>query len=1430
MSSSNNPNDQLFESIRVVGGLLTSQVLREVRNYALPGQTPADYGIPKGLKLADELRRYWRIAQGHWKAYNEQCQRTDIHPERLAIKLWLLPLLNDVLGFRIEPAQPKRIGMREFPITHFANDGTVPLVLCDAGKELDQGDVAFGQDGNKRSPVGLAQEYLNAENACLWTLVSNGVQLRVLRDNPAMTRPAYIEVDLARLFDEANYAEFATLWLLLHRSRTEPQNGMLENCWLEQWRQKGATEGERALGELRYGVADALRALGTGFVAHPHNQALREQIGGGELSTDHYYQQVLRLVYRLLFLLTAEDRDLALLPVDHDGQDYTAARSLYQQSYSVAQLRKRSRLRAHHDQYGDAWQQLLITLSGFANGQPSLAQPALGGLFAPDQCAALEACELENRYLYEALFKLGYFQHQGVLSPVNYRDMDTEEFGSVYESLLELIPQLRTEGQWRLSFLGDAEDERTANGHARKLSGSYYTPDSLVRELIQSALVPVIEDRLQRNPQNPREAILSITVCDPACGSGHFLLAAARRLATELVRIDAGLDQPTEQHYRPALREVVRNCIYGVDINPLAIELCKTGLWLESIEPGKPLSFLDAHVRCGNALVGVLDPALLENGIPDDAYKALSGDDKKICSELRKTNKFSGEDIALSLNMASIPFIDLETMPDDNMQQIEAIRRAFEQSRQDRQSKDERLMEDLFTAAFFAPKTAETRDRVPTNAHLKLLADGGTLPEGVYRMVTELAETHQFFHWPLAFPQVFGEKGTGGFDVMLGNPPWERIKLQEKEFFAARSTNIARAANTAARNRLINALTTSDIPADRALYDNFMRAKQGAEGSSAFARLSGRYPLTGRGDVNLYAIFAEHFAKAINPEGRAGAIVPTGIATDDSTKFFFGWLAEGNRLASLYDFENRDALFPGVHRSYKFCLLTMGQNLPQATLAFFATQTPQLKDDRRRFSLSSEEFALINPNTKTCPVFRSQMDAELTKKLYRAAPILIREATDKAPEQNDWGIRFQAMVHMSADSGLFKTHGELEELSVTGYQLSDGGNRTTDNRQLITDNHLRLYEAKMIHHYDHRWATYETDGETSRDCTLAEKQDPNYVNQPRYWVAENEVTLRTARAPKAVLDAAKKQDTEALTTALKLWAVGALLALRPEKKHGSVIESLLNAPKQGTSGDVFATGPSPQTEAARQMQHDYPLSDEECTQLMNSLKAEADPWALVWPLLELRRPKYLLGWRNICRATDERTVIAGVAPLSAVGHSMPLINLGASPRLTAAFLGCLTSIPYDFVARQKIGGTNLTFGYIKQFPTFAPDQYTKTDLEFMVPRVLELTYTAHNLKPFAEDLDYFGEPFLFDPERRHQLKSELDAYYAKLYGLTRDELRYILDPADVMGEDYPSETFRVLKNKEIKEFGEYRTRKLVLEAFDALSEIERGDQRVVVGI
>jgi hypothetical protein len=556
----------------------------------------------------------------------------------------------------------------------------------------------------------------------------------------------------------------------------------------------------------------------------------------------------------------------------------------------------------------------------------------------------------------------------------------------------------------------------------------------------------------------------------------------------------------------------------------------------------------------------------------------------------------------------------------------------------------------------------------------------------------------------------------GGFDVVLANPPWERIKLQEQEFFGPRHPAIATAANAAARTRMIEALNAAYAsPADRRLYRDFISAKRGAEGTSLFAHDSERFPLTGAGDVNLYALFAECIAQLIGGvrdstvspaptfAGRAGMITPTGIATDDSTKAFFDAIATGGHISSLYDFENREAIFPAVHRSYKFCALTLGRQ-EAARFVFFATNAAHLRDERRAFTLSGADIALLNPNTRTCPVFRSQADAELTKKIYRRVPVLIDEG--KGAAGNPWGISFMTMIHMSNNSGLFRT---AAQLTADGAQR-DGPNWIARDKAVW----VPLYEAKMVHQFDHRWATYEDNGSDSRDMTDAEKDNPASFAQPRYWIKESDK------------------------------------------------ESAL---------------------AGRQAQ--------------------------LW----------LMGWRDIARATDVRTVIASVIPNVGVGNNMPLWFVGDrySPKHSAALLGNLCSLTLDFTARHKVGGTHLNFFILRQLSILPPSTYTSVELDFIVPRILELTYTSKDIEPFARDLGYAGSPYVWNQDRRALLRAELDAYYAKLYGLTREELRYILDPADVYGDDYPSETFRVLKNNETRHFGEYRTRRLVLEAWDRLT-------------
>ena len=1266
-----------FQAIELKGSLLPGSLLEQVARLQAPLQKEADYDLAKGERLREQIDAAWVRLKEIWEEYRDLRARAAQSTAGLHLAQ---RLLKEVLGWTdLQPCNGWQHGESHYPITHRAFEGSVPLILRGlSADQLDKGSSAFGQEGRRRSPHSCLQECLNADDSANWGLLLSGDHLRLLHDNPSLVKPAYLQVDLELLVEGELFDEFAVLWLLLHASRfRHPQTG---SCVLDSWKEQAQEAGERVLGQLRHGVQQALEALGNGLLQHPANDQLRAQLASGELSGAELHRQLLRLVYRFLFLFTAEDRDL-LFPRTIRQDD--ARRRIYRWGYSVGRLRELAiRRSASEGPYGDLWQTQKLVFLQLRQSSSPLGLPGLGGLFNAPQCKALEACELGNRYLLRAMRAIGWFQAGDVLTRVNYRDLNTEELGSVYEGLLELHPQLeRSGGSWQLSYGGGA-------GSDRKTTGSYYTPDQLVQLLITYALLPVIADRLSKATTREEKvaALLAIRVLDPACGSGHFLLAAARRLALELARIRAEDEEPSEELRQQCLRDVVAHCIYGVDKNPMAVELCKVALWIEAIEPGKPLSFLDAHIQCGDSLVGVFDPKVLEQGIPDEAYKPLTGDNKTVCSSLKKENasyrkasKGSSGGLQGSFNLSGAQpssksqnrLHEIEAMPEDSLAESTAKQEAYASWLQESGSDPEQLAADLYTAAFFLPKTAETRACVPTTEHLLQLQLGKRLEdEDIIQSATQASRDFRFFHWHLRFGEVMER---GGFDCVLGNPPWEMLQLDPREFFAARVPEIATAANMAARNRLISQL--EDERPD--IFREFLIERLGVDGSQAFVHGSGRFPFTSFGRINLAPLFAEHVLNLISKGSRAGMILPTGIVTDSFTQYFCRHILENRRVVTLRDFENREALFPGVHRSYKFSLLTLGDEVEATDFVFFATAMQQLADNRRHFTLSADDIALINPNTRTCPVFRSQMDAELTKKIYGRVPVLIDEATGEAG--NPWGLKFNLMFMMNTDSHLF---------------FGEGG-----------ANRLLLYEAKLIHQFDHRWATYEVDG-SCQDVSLHEKQDPEYAVTPRYWVESSEVYDR--------------------------------------------------------------------------------------------LKAQG--WDRQW----------LMGWRDITNATNERTVIASVVPLGGAGNKWPLMIPAPAYRgITASLLiGNLSSLSYDFCARQKIGGTTMNFFIYKQLPVLPPGAYNQASTDFIHPRVLELTYTSHDLKPWAQDLGYDGPPFIFDPERRALLRAELDAYYAHLYGLTRDEFSYILN------------TFPVLRRKELTAFGEYQSKRKALEEFERFEKEE----------
>jgi hypothetical protein len=1297
-----------FEALSIEGGLLSPEWLAKVAQLQADHQAATDYRIPKGLNLRDEIGRYWRIAQAHW---NELLAGIKANAGRQALSdRFVLALLREVLGFgAVTQTGPLQVGERSYPVGHRALDGRVPVVIAPAGSGLDTLAPEFGDGGRRRSAFGLTQEYLNAEEQALWGIATDGSTLRILRDNASLTRPAWIEADLARIFAEERYADFAALWLLAHETRFGASGHPVSDCPLEVWRAAGREEGTRAREYLRDGVEEALRALGRGFLSHPENQPLRSALQGGKLTRDGLYQQLLRLVYRLIFLLTAEERGVL-----HPPEAATSAKALYEQGYGLRRLRDRAVKRSAHDRFADLWEGLKIVLRGVARGEPRLALPALGGLFDADQCPDLDAAKLENRGLLAAVFKLSWLRQDSSLSRVNWRDMGPEELGSVYESLLELVPVVPEDGHGFSFATGDE-----TKGNARKTTGSYYTPDSLVQVLLDSALEPVVQQTIAANPEKSAEALLQLSIVDPACGSGHFLLAAARRLAAHVARLQAN-GTPSAAEYRHALRQVVSRCLYGVDLNPMAVELCRVSLWMEAVEPGRPLSFLDSHIQRGNALLGAT-PELMAKGIPEAAFEPIEGDDKKTASLLKKKNKAAAEGQrgfdALWAKPAEAESAEvakavaaLEAAPDASLEDVAGKEARWEGLQRSFAFTHQKFIADAWCAAFVWPKPPTEPKKVdpvvaaaPTNDLWRQIRDGqGKPPSETVETVAELASQYHLFHWHLAFPQVFAR---GGFDVVLGNPPWEKVKIQEAEWFAEHRPDIAKAPNAAARKGLIARLEREGDP----LFREFGLALRRSDALSNWLRCSDRFPLCGRGDINAYSVFSETALALASGTGACGIVVPSGILADDTTKLYFKEIQTRGWLSQAIDFENNETLFPGVgHGRMRFCLLTIhkGNRSKAARLFFLAKSVLELSDRERWFELGPDDAAAINPNSETCPVFLSRRDAEITKAVYRRFPVFRTEKPDSSP----WGARLHTLFHMTADAALFKTGDALRNAgwSQEGREYRRGG-----------DVMLPIIEGKMTSFYDHRAAHIRlnpdapTRQQQTEDTTDDNHRIPEFFPEAYLWAPRDEARQRFA-------DSVKQR-----------WAIA---------------------------------------------------------------------------------------FKRVTSATNWRTMVACVVPEDlAVSYTLYLVEVGEEhARKRPCLLAVLNSFAFDYFVRQKTMQPSLPIGPIYETVMPPPGAFDRkpawSDVvlsAWVASRVAELTSVSSDLATFAEDV--LGEPVVFrwDPSRREILQAELDAMALHLFGLSRPDAEHIF------------ETFPKVRDYDEKVHGVYRTKRVILEIYDAMAQAIR---------
>ena len=1375
-----------YTSIHIYGHLLSDDILHNIeRDNTYEGNREQDFAMD--IPVSAAIDYVWSSLRNDWSFYkeragNERLVNKDPYGTRRARDL--MERLLQSLGYTLDrQATNIEVAGTGYDITYTCQQlCKMPFIVIGENisadgsiDTLDKCSLDYRAKGGmrKKSAHATMLEYLNAtEN--VYGIISNGQILRLIRNSGQLVKLTYIEFDLRRMLEEDKYTEFCLMFRLLHASRFQAKGD--EPCVMERWFNMSIESGNRIRNGLSLAVQKTMETIGNAVLTSEGkgNEALRNAFTEGMMDAVKLNKELIHFIYRLLFLFIIEERGLVYqIPDSPDAPDYKQLcewQDIYKKFYAASRLRHLSELAyLKQRQYFDLWQGLMDTFHLFEPdtfGERLGIKPLGGVLFGIETLHWLKQCQVNNHDVLTAFSALNEFtdeRQQRV--KINYSSLDVEEFGSVYEGILEMRPFVQpgvSAADWQFGFVG---------GLDRQSTSSYYTRPDLVQNLIKTTLEPVIKEKISHlsTTEEKVKALLNMKVCDAASGSGHIVLAMARTIAWYICTLRTGEDNPASLDYRQALREVISRCVYAVDYNPDAVELCKVVLWIEGYCAGKPLSFLDHHIRCGNSVLGVSALQMLIDGVPD---KALTAEDKDTLKALKKMNQEaikavngdSGNEQLLGLEN-SFGVENITTAQIGLADKIRFINHLPEDTLEEEIIKQERWKElmdsarvdclrracDIYTYAFYNTVKHEEiiKEKEDVNGKWQLepevpytktviralqeidamecLEKGKPLPTYYLQLsadfkteVKRMADEQRFFHWCVEFPEVFA--ANVGFDVMCGNPPWDKLQMEEEKWFAGKNNDIVKAANQADRKKKISQLEAEDP----ILYQEFQKACNAIASQSNFVKNSGRFPLTAVGKLELSSLFAE-LCLSFTKEAW-GLVLPTGIAVNDSNKYFFSKLIDENRLISLYDFENREKLFD-IDSRFKFCLITAGkaQAEPRTVSGgFYLTRIDHLLDPRRIYTLRTDDFARFNPNTKLCPIFRTAKDANLTAKIYRKAPILINDET----KENIWGIRFMMMFNMASASSVFRTRKQLDEL---------GGQLQRDSYIVENDVYVPLYEGKMFWLYNHHYASFPNEYEVEKR--------PSSINSTPYSILADSCS----------------------SIAPWYWVNKSLVDSR-----------LIDCDKEGN--------------VRWKWEHSY-----------------------------------YIAFRDVARAADARTCIASLMPSGiAAGHKAPLVFTSRSLIPSACFAAMLSSLVFDYVARQKVGGSSMALFIMKQQPVLTPDQIPSSMQWQIVKRVAELCYFNHDMDGWAlelweemseeqrSELPQLGnqQPWIYNPERRAILQAELDAIFAHLYGLNTEDLRYILDPEDVCGKGCINETFRVLKDNELRQYGEYRTKRLVLEAWN----------------
>ena len=1218
------------------------------------------------------------------------------------------------------------------------------------GRPLDR---RSGRRGEETAPSTQMLRYLRrvddlTTGKLRWGILTNGARWRLYYQGARSVSEQFFEMDLAALLDLPGHNK--GLFALTKDARRHWLKVFALVFRLEAFL-AGPTDPrtfhQRAIEEGRFyeeRVAASLSALVFGQVFPELASAIAAATP--EASLPEVREATLVLLYRLLFILYAEDRDL--LPVRNTSYDDYALREKVRGD--VGQRKDRDDV--FSTSAARYWSTIDDLCRAVDQGDASIGLPPYnGGLFDRKRIPLLANIRLGDDVMADVIDALSFEQTPNGRRYINYRDLGVQQLGSIYERLLE--QEIVREG---------SEIAVRPNVFARKGSGSYYTPDDLVALIIKETIEPLVRARINdfsaKNSElatsslpedrrmgqlklvDPAEKLLELKVCDPAMGSGHFLVNLVDHLADRVITAMAEAEALVDDYISPLTEriDVIRNtimgnaeergwaidveqlddrhivrrmilkrCVYGVDKNPMAVELAKVSLWLHTFTVGAPLSFLDHHLRCGDSLFGSWVRTGIDRATEQGGPLFLQGPLKRAtraAAPMQIIEGLTDAEIAEAHRSADV-FAEVEEMTAPLNAFLSLIQAFDWLNIRDRDDK-------AALYAYFLSIFGDPIDIALGKIEVLTGVEGGERFAGLLDEARQLLDDERFFNWQVVFPGVWSEWESngihGGFDAVIGNPPWDRMKLQQVEWFASRRREIALAQRAADRKRMIADLEKAGDP----LAHDFATASERAAAATRMVRTSGDYPLLSSGDVNLYSLFVERSMTIVKPDGMVGLLTPSGIASDKTAARFFKGISTQGKLRALYDFENKKVFFPDVHASFKFCVFVASPSPVKdpARCAFYLHGVAELDDPERCFPLTAEDFARVNPNTGTAPIFRTRRDAKLTTAIYGRLPVLVDRSSGE--EVKAWPVKYSTMFHMTNDSGLFRTREELEEKEVA-YPI--GGNRFASP----SGDWVPLYVGRMIHQFDHRAASVEVNAENlhnaalSGDISAEQKADPTFVPTPQYWVPESKASF---------------------------------------------------------------------------------------------------PAGLEWTI----------AFRDIARATDVRTMIAAAVPSVGLGNKAPAIfpeNVDSDQSNAALLLANLDATVLDFVVRQKAHSTNLNWYIVEQLPVVPPDRYEtirfghKTAGEIVREAVLELTYTAHDMAPFARDMGYVDKagkvksPFTWDEARRLHLRAKLDAVFFHLYGVTdRDDIRYIYS------------TFPIVEREEKAAYGGvYRSCELCLAWMSALT-------------